>query len=165
MRVSTEFPMWAKQNIDSLRDKQVLMYCTGGIRCERASDSKPLNILGRCCGCKIPWDKYRGKRRCPICGVPLLLCMDCQQLNERKFKCTLCQEDDELGRKPFNKKEHYRQVAEEILEVDPVAKVPVVKKKAKSVCGVCSEEFTSRNALFRHLSESGHHNRRAKKKK
>jgi UPF0176 protein len=37
MRVSTEFPMWAKENIDSLRDKQVLMYCTGGIRCERAS--------------------------------------------------------------------------------------------------------------------------------
>lgn len=29
--------MWAKENIDSLRDKQVLMYCTGGIRCERAS--------------------------------------------------------------------------------------------------------------------------------
>lgn len=37
MRVSTEFPQWARENIDSLKDKQVLMYCTGGIRCERAS--------------------------------------------------------------------------------------------------------------------------------
>jgi predicted sulfurtransferase len=37
MRVSTEFPQWAREHIDELRDKQVLMYCTGGIRCERAS--------------------------------------------------------------------------------------------------------------------------------
>jgi predicted sulfurtransferase len=37
MRVSTDFPAWAKDNIDQLKDKQVLMYCTGGIRCERAS--------------------------------------------------------------------------------------------------------------------------------
>jgi predicted sulfurtransferase len=37
MRVSTEFPQWAKDNVDKLKDKQVLMYCTGGIRCERAS--------------------------------------------------------------------------------------------------------------------------------
>lgn len=37
MRVSTEFPKWAKENIEELKDKQVLMYCTGGIRCERAS--------------------------------------------------------------------------------------------------------------------------------
>ena len=37
MRVSTEFPQWAKENVEKLKDKQVLMYCTGGIRCERAS--------------------------------------------------------------------------------------------------------------------------------
>lgn len=37
MRVSTEFPQWAKDNVEKLKDKQVLMYCTGGIRCERAS--------------------------------------------------------------------------------------------------------------------------------
>jgi predicted sulfurtransferase len=29
--------MWAQENIPNLMDKQVLMYCTGGIRCERAS--------------------------------------------------------------------------------------------------------------------------------
>ena len=32
-----EFPKWVDQNKDALEDKQVLMYCTGGIRCERAS--------------------------------------------------------------------------------------------------------------------------------
>ena len=37
MRRSTEFPQWVDKNIDKLRGKKVLMYCTGGIRCERAS--------------------------------------------------------------------------------------------------------------------------------
>ncbi|KAJ1448680.1 hypothetical protein M885DRAFT_490112 [Pelagophyceae sp. CCMP2097] len=37
MRVSTEFPAWAAANEAKLQGKQVLMYCTGGIRCERAS--------------------------------------------------------------------------------------------------------------------------------
>lgn len=32
-----EFPEWVDQNLDLMKDKQVLMYCTGGIRCERAS--------------------------------------------------------------------------------------------------------------------------------
>jgi hypothetical protein len=126
----------------------------------------PPAILGRCCGCSAPWDKYRGKKRCPICGVPLLLCPTClSHTDQHQFKCSLCKEDEALGRKPFNKKEHYRQVAEEIITVDPTAQRPVVKKKAKCLCGVCSVEFPSRNALFKHLTESGHHNRRAKKKR
>lgn len=37
MRISTEFPAWCDNNIEKLKDKQVLMYCTGGIRCERAT--------------------------------------------------------------------------------------------------------------------------------
>lgn len=32
-----EFPAYVDQNLDTLKDKQVLMYCTGGVRCERAS--------------------------------------------------------------------------------------------------------------------------------
>lgn len=32
-----EFPQWVEQHKDELKDKKVLMYCTGGIRCERAS--------------------------------------------------------------------------------------------------------------------------------
>ena len=37
MRRSTEFPAWVKANKSYLEGKKILMYCTGGIRCERAS--------------------------------------------------------------------------------------------------------------------------------
>jgi predicted sulfurtransferase len=38
MRTSTEFPAWVDEAMPKLQQaKQVLMYCTGGIRCERAS--------------------------------------------------------------------------------------------------------------------------------
>ena len=37
MRRSTEFPKWVDDNLGKLEGKKVLMYCTGGIRCERAS--------------------------------------------------------------------------------------------------------------------------------
>jgi predicted sulfurtransferase len=39
MRKSTEFPAWLDDPAtqQQLQGKQVLMYCTGGIRCERAS--------------------------------------------------------------------------------------------------------------------------------
>ena len=37
MRKSTEFPQWVKDNRSKLEGKKILMYCTGGIRCERAS--------------------------------------------------------------------------------------------------------------------------------
>lgn len=37
MRRSTEFPQWVKDHRDDLKDKKVLMYCTAGVRCERAS--------------------------------------------------------------------------------------------------------------------------------
>eukprot|EP00588_Corethron_pennatum_P006534 CAMPEP_0194291208 /NCGR_PEP_ID=MMETSP0169-20130528/42989_1 /TAXON_ID=218684 /ORGANISM="Corethron pennatum, Strain L29A3" /LENGTH=507 /DNA_ID=CAMNT_0039039023 /DNA_START=23 /DNA_END=1543 /DNA_ORIENTATION=- len=39
MRKSTDFPSWlAKpETVERLRGKKVLMYCTGGVRCERAS--------------------------------------------------------------------------------------------------------------------------------
>lgn len=37
MRRSTDFPMWVNKNKAQLEGKKVLMYCTAGIRCERAS--------------------------------------------------------------------------------------------------------------------------------
>lgn len=39
MRKSTDFPGWLdkQETKDSLKGKEVLMYCTGGVRCERAS--------------------------------------------------------------------------------------------------------------------------------
>lgn len=32
-----DFPAYIEEHLDQFKDKQVLMYCTGGIRCERAS--------------------------------------------------------------------------------------------------------------------------------
>jgi len=37
MRRSTEFPDWVARNREQLEGKKILMYCTGGVRCERAS--------------------------------------------------------------------------------------------------------------------------------
>jgi UPF0176 protein len=36
-RTFDELPQWVEANMDSLKKKPLLMYCTGGIRCERAS--------------------------------------------------------------------------------------------------------------------------------
>lgn len=36
-RVFSEYPDWVKRNEDLLKGKRILMYCTGGIRCEKAS--------------------------------------------------------------------------------------------------------------------------------
>jgi predicted sulfurtransferase len=37
MRKSTDFPAWVAEHANDLAGKRVLLYCTGGIRCERAS--------------------------------------------------------------------------------------------------------------------------------
>lgn len=37
IRTFTAFKKWAEDNLDPARDKKVAMYCTGGIRCEKAS--------------------------------------------------------------------------------------------------------------------------------
>ena len=34
-------------------------------------------VLGRCCCCAAAWDRYIGKKKCRMCGVPVLLCPDC----------------------------------------------------------------------------------------
>eukprot|EP00903_Cladosiphon_okamuranus_P013386 g12474.t1 len=36
-RQFSELPKWVDENVDRLRGKRVLMYCTGGVRCEMAS--------------------------------------------------------------------------------------------------------------------------------
>ncbi|MCC6597267.1 MAG: rhodanese-related sulfurtransferase [Alphaproteobacteria bacterium] len=37
MKVFTEFPDWVEENLDPAKDKKIAMFCTGGIRCEKAS--------------------------------------------------------------------------------------------------------------------------------
>lgn len=37
MKIFTDFPGWVKNNLDPAKHKKVAMFCTGGIRCEKAS--------------------------------------------------------------------------------------------------------------------------------
>jgi len=171
MRKSTEFPVWLDkpETKEILRGKQVLMYCTGGIRCERASallrtkieteeDTKKLGIkgvyqlqggidkyfrefpdgglwkgknftfdkrfshappnvsvddtMGKCEKCLKPWDMYRGKRRCPTCGVPSLICRDCYKADQdgtrkigKNIRCDLCVKEGITSKKQLKEKE------------------------------------------------------------
>ena len=147
MRKSTDFTSWLAEpeTRQKLEGKTVLMFCTGGIRCERASaylnsrmgsdlkgvyqlkggverylqsfpdggfwrgknfvfdkreaigpgnfngyglssaavgkgkddDGKLLSWGTECAGCRRPWDRYVGKRKCYTCGVPVLVCDAC----------------------------------------------------------------------------------------
>ncbi|KAJ1420703.1 hypothetical protein B484DRAFT_351190, partial [Ochromonadaceae sp. CCMP2298] len=132
MRKSTDFPEWIEREETraQLEGKNVLMYCTGGVRCERASSllksrygdniqevyqlqggiesylqafpeggywvgknyvfdkreaigteagkkGAAALVMGRCCVCCVPWDRYIGKKKCHTCGVPVLLCAAC----------------------------------------------------------------------------------------
>ena len=37
IEIFTEFPQWVEENLDKTKNKKVAMFCTGGIRCEKAS--------------------------------------------------------------------------------------------------------------------------------
>eukprot|EP00551_Chaetoceros_affinis_P004324 CAMPEP_0203667274 /NCGR_PEP_ID=MMETSP0090-20130426/4152_1 /ASSEMBLY_ACC=CAM_ASM_001088 /TAXON_ID=426623 /ORGANISM="Chaetoceros affinis, Strain CCMP159" /LENGTH=676 /DNA_ID=CAMNT_0050531393 /DNA_START=55 /DNA_END=2082 /DNA_ORIENTATION=- len=186
MRKSTEFPVWLDkpETKKILKGKQVLMYCTGGIRCERASallrtkieheeDTKQLGIkgvyqlqggidkyfrefpeggwwkgknyvfdkrfahappvvenlerqqksgevLGKCGACHKPWDRYRGKKRCPTCGVPLLICKECHNADKQKtkkidknVKCDLCVKEGITSKRELRDKEKKEMAAYE----------------------------------------------------
>jgi len=155
MRNSIEFPKWLNdpKTQEKLNGKKVLMYCTGGIRCERATAllnqmttvSKNLNVKGvyhmrggieryvktfpqggfwkgknylfdrrreqvpgtkkvvaqevdsKCCLCRRKWPSYRGKFKCSqsLCGVPVIVCPNCDSCglkHPEKLTCELCKE-------------------------------------------------------------------------
>jgi Rhodanase C-terminal len=55
--------------------------------------------MGQCESCRKPWDRYRGKRRCPTCGVPSLICKECYAADQngtkkldKMIRCDLCVE-------------------------------------------------------------------------
>lgn len=182
MRKSTEFPAWlnSAETQNELKGKQVLMFCTGGIRCERASallkykmETDPVvrdlgikgvyqlqggidkyfkefpdgghwkgknyvfdkrfahapvqkeaeahghreldegqqkqnqnDIQSQCQACDRAWDKYRGKRRCPTCGVPSLICRSCLERNPKiSVRCDLCIQQNIRSKQDWRKKE------------------------------------------------------------
>jgi hypothetical protein len=53
-------------------------------KADGAKDKEPAvkkaEVMGKCCCCDAPWDRYVGKRKCTMCGVPVLLCVSCSSL-------------------------------------------------------------------------------------
>jgi len=160
MRKSTDFAKWLlkDETKDKIKGKKVLMFCTGGVRCERASsylkstlpenhasgvfqlqggienylkefptgghwrgknfvfDKREACSAGdvdgdggviknesvttdtKCCLCSRPWDRYVGKKKCAMCGVPVLMCDSClsnkKKQQELSARCPLCVEED-----------------------------------------------------------------------
>jgi predicted sulfurtransferase len=101
-----------------------------------AASKSPELILSTCESCHKPWDQFRGKRRCPTCGVPSLLCYDCyknasvaskassgkkRKLNSSKIfddsiRCDLCVEQQIFSKRQLREKEEQaaKQYAESI---------------------------------------------------
>eukprot|EP00546_Thalassionema_frauenfeldii_P017596 CAMPEP_0178897452 /NCGR_PEP_ID=MMETSP0786-20121207/1756_1 /TAXON_ID=186022 /ORGANISM="Thalassionema frauenfeldii, Strain CCMP 1798" /LENGTH=560 /DNA_ID=CAMNT_0020568007 /DNA_START=33 /DNA_END=1715 /DNA_ORIENTATION=+ len=165
LRKSTDFASWLEkpETEQKLKNKKVLMYCTGGVRCERASaylnskmgdnvqgvyqlqggierylqefssdggghwrgknfvfdkreatsvtnkngdggviqksnsDKPESQLETRCCLCQKMWDRYIGKKKCTMCGVPVLMCDSCMSSNKKNkpvLRCPLCVEQD-----------------------------------------------------------------------
>jgi hypothetical protein len=73
------------------------------------SPKKSADILGKCECCAKPWDMFRGKRRCPTCGVPSLICKECseqeQRHNLKNVRCDLCVEQKIYSKRDFQAKE------------------------------------------------------------
>ena len=97
-----------------------------------------LQAMGRCEACQKPWDKYRGKRRCPTCGVPSLICKDCHDADanktcklDRSIRCDLCVKEGITSKRQIREKEEkemekYEQKVREIYGFE----LPKKKKKA-----------------------------------
>merc|ERR1712166_1330195 len=75
--------------------------------------------MGKCESCSKPWDMYRGKRRCPTCGVPSLICRDCFLLVKEKkitkfdlssIRCDLCVEQN------IHSKRDYKEIDNKLIE-------------------------------------------------
>jgi hypothetical protein len=71
-----------------------------------------LTPMGKCESCSKAWDMYRGKRRCPTCGVPSLICRDCWKAHEdgtkvidRSIRCDLCVQQNIRSKKELREKE------------------------------------------------------------
>lgn len=81
-----------------------------------SSSSSPAVVvvapMGKCEACCRPWDQYRGKRRCPTCGVPSLICRDCHRADHdgsqklaRWIRCELCVEQNVRSKRELRDRE------------------------------------------------------------
>lgn len=73
---------------------------------------QPPQPMGQCEACHKPWDRFRGKRRCPTCGVPSLICKDCFLADQqgirklsRDVRCDLCVAENVTSKQQLRLKE------------------------------------------------------------
>ena len=86
------------ENLDRKRKHNNIDSNNNGIS-SSSKEKESTDILGKCESCHKPWDKYRGKRRCPTCGVPLLICKDCDGIikkHDKSVRCDLCVEEGKM---------------------------------------------------------------------
>lgn len=82
----------------------------GTIEAKPIEDAK----MGKCEACQKPWDMYRGKRRCPTCGVPSLICRECFLADRdgikklgREVRCDLCVEQGITSKRELRAKDQH----------------------------------------------------------
>eukprot|EP00339_Tiarina_fusa_P023610 CAMPEP_0117063906 /NCGR_PEP_ID=MMETSP0472-20121206/44616_1 /TAXON_ID=693140 ORGANISM="Tiarina fusus, Strain LIS" /NCGR_SAMPLE_ID=MMETSP0472 /ASSEMBLY_ACC=CAM_ASM_000603 /LENGTH=173 /DNA_ID=CAMNT_0004783803 /DNA_START=62 /DNA_END=579 /DNA_ORIENTATION=+ len=110
----------------------------GKVDKKEKSEKEEDTIMGKCEACQKPWDMYRGKRRCPTCGVPSLICRECFLADKegkkklgREVRCDLCVEQGITSKKEIRQKdeqgikEYERKMARKgLLKPDKVALAP-----------------------------------------
>ena len=76
------------------------------------ASKKSDNAMGKCEACLKPWDMYRGKRRCPTCGVPSLICKECFLADKngtkklgKEVRCDLCVEQNIYTKRDYKAKD------------------------------------------------------------
>jgi predicted sulfurtransferase len=193
MRVSTEFPQWVDDNKEKLKGKQIMMFCTGGIRCERASAllrEKGLDDIyqmqggihryleeykedgGYWIGKNYTFDKRfaHGAKNAEV----LSECLSCGKPWEKyrgNKRCPCCRvpllicETCQVTDNDQTKCHLCKEQGREVeLSNRQKRKIEETQNNVGNCCGVCEEVFRSRNGLFKHLEESGHMDRKAGKR-
>lgn len=81
------------------------------ISSETIPSAATAEAMGKCEACSKPWDMYRGKRRCPTCGVPSLICKECfladttgRKKLGREIRCDLCVEQGIRSKRELKEK-------------------------------------------------------------
>eukprot|EP00804_Cyclotella_cryptica_P022234 CCRYP_017941-RA/>CCRYP_017941-RA protein AED:0.09 eAED:0.09 QI:1297/1/1/1/0.5/0.66/3/272/314 len=97
-------------------------------------------ILSRCEACRKPWDMYRGKRRCPTCGVPSLICKECIEADKagtkklgKEVRCDLCVAEDIRNKRELREREEkeMKQYEQKLKQkLDDTYEPPIQRKHA-----------------------------------
>jgi len=120
-------------------------------------------IMGRCESCQKPWDMYRGKRRCPTCGVPSLICNKCLLADKegrkklgKETRCDLCVTQGITSKRALRENdEHEKQEYEQRMEskgmMKPEGLAPnpdqITRLRLMNMCRKDMDEVTLTDAL------------------